>query len=60
MANRFQNQKINKDDHKNINKVAGGAKKTVGLLGVFAFVGVGLKKYGKPAFNLAKSIILKK
>ncbi|NCC87773.1 MAG: 50S ribosomal protein L17 [Clostridia bacterium] len=60
MANRFQNKKLNKDDHKNINEVAGGIKKSGGLLSVVAVAVVGVKKYGKPVLNLAKTIILKK
>ena len=34
MAKRFQNKKLNKDDHKEVKQAADGVKKSLGVLGV--------------------------
>lgn len=59
MAQRFQVKKLNKEDHKNIDKAADGIKKGVGLAGALGAGFVFAKKYGKPIANAVKNIIIR-
>ncbi len=46
MQKKFQNRRLNKDDHKKTEDTAKGVKAGAALVGVAAVVGVGIKKYG--------------
>ena len=59
MAQRFQPKKLNREDHKNIDKTADGIKKGVGAAGILTLVITGVVKYGKPIAKIAKNLIIK-
>ena len=59
MAERFQAKKLNKDDHKNIDKAADGIKNGVGFASVLGAGLVFAKKYGKPIATAVKNIIIR-
>ena len=59
MAQRFQRKKLNKEDHKTIDKTADGIKKGVGAVGVLSLVVTGVVKYGKPVAKVVKNLIIK-
>ena len=46
MQKKFQNKRLNKEDHKKIESTAKGVKASAAAVGVAAVVGVGIKKYG--------------
>lgn len=46
MSEKFQKQKLNREDHKKVDKAAKGVRKGVGVLGVLAVVGTAAVKYG--------------
>lgn len=53
---RFQNKKLNKDDHKGMSRAA---KIIRGAFGAVVLIPTA-KRYGKPALNLAKTVIFKR
>ena len=57
---RFQKKKPNKEDHKEINRTAGGIKKGVKIFSAVLVVGTVGKDHGKDIANMAKSVILKR
>lgn len=58
MEKKIQNKKLNKDDHKKINKRAKYTKKGLAALAVATpFI---IKKYSGQILNVSKKIILKK
>lgn len=59
-SGRFQNKKLNKNDHKNIKKAAKRTKTALNIFTVMAVATPVIKKYGKTGLNLAKNIILKR
>lgn len=48
MAQRFQPKKLNKDDHKKVDKAVDTAKKGIGVAGLLVAVGTAVYKFGKP------------
>lgn len=55
---KFQNKRLNKDDHKNIEKAAKGIRIGGTIAAVAAGVGIAIKKYGiKPIIELAKNTL---
>ena len=60
MGERFQVEKLNKDDHKEINNNTKKIKIFLGVSGAIVFVGTIVKKHGKDIVNIAKSIVSKK
>lgn len=57
---RFQNKKLNKSDHEDINMAARRTKKILGSAGVATLVVSVVKKHGKTGLNMAKNIISKR
>lgn len=58
MEKKIQNKKLNKSDHKKINKCAKYTKK--GLAALVVVTPFLIKKYGGQILNVSKNIILKK
>ena len=54
---RFQNKKLNKDDHKGMSRAAKIIRGT--FAGAVVLIPTA-KRYGKPALNLAKTVIFKR
>ena len=59
MEQRFQGKKLNRDDHKNVDKAADGVQKAIGITGALAIVVTTVVKFGKPVLNAAKNLIIK-
>ena len=59
MAQRFQPKKLNREDHKTIDKTADGIKKGVSAAGIITLVISGVVKYGKTIAKAAKNLIIK-
>ena len=59
-SGRFQNKKLNKNDHKNIKKAAKRPKTALNIFTAMAVATPVIKKYGKTGLNLAKNIFLKR
>ena len=59
MAQRFQVKKLNKEDHKKVDKTAEGIKAGVSVVSVLGAGVIFIKKYGKPIVNRLKNLIIK-
>lgn len=60
MEKKIQNKKLNKKDHKKINKGARYTKNGLLYAGAFLTVKPFIKKYGGQILTVSKNIILKK
>lgn len=60
MAKKFENKKLNKDDHKKVDKEAGVARNVVQGVGALAILGVAIKKVPwKKIANAASKVIFR-
>lgn len=59
MKKRYENKKLNKKDHKKMKDAAGGIKKGLGIIGVFAVAFPVIKKVGKELPKIAKGLIFR-
>lgn len=55
---KFQNKRLNKEDHKRVDQAAGGLRKGATAAGVVGAVGLAIYKFGpKKALDLAKTVV---